>query len=212
MKVGIFGGTFDPVHFGHLRAAEEVREAYFLDKIYFVPAYIPPHKQYIKITDYDSRLKMLRAAIKGNRYLYVSDLEIKRKGVSYTIDTVRAFERHFEEIYFILGLDAFTEIDTWHDYPDLFYHTNFIVMERPNKLERNYYEVFPQDIKGSIKQYDIHTFEHKSGKKIQMYPVTQLDISSTQIRKYVLMGKSIRYLVPPAVERIIGEKLLYLNN
>ncbi|MCX8023392.1 MAG: nicotinate-nucleotide adenylyltransferase [Syntrophorhabdaceae bacterium] len=215
MRVGIFGGTFDPVHYGHLRAVEEVREAYSLDRVYFVPAYIPPHKQTKKITDYDFRLKMLKAAIRNNRYLRLSDMEIRRKGVSYTIDTIKAFERRFGEIYFIVGLDAFLEIDTWHRYTELFSHTNFIIMERPVKAGVNEgvrgKDIFPREVRGEITEYDRESFQHKSGKRIYIYRVTPLDISSTLIRTCIKSGKSIRYLVPSPVERIIGEKMLYLN-
>ncbi|HOJ43890.1 MAG TPA: nicotinate (nicotinamide) nucleotide adenylyltransferase, partial [Syntrophorhabdaceae bacterium] len=119
MKIGLFGGTFDPIHIGHLRAAEEIREMYFLDVIYFIPVYIPPHKREKKIADYEDRVSMIRLSIKGNRFMKLSDIEIKRGGVSYSYDTIRYFEDKFKDIYFIIGVDAFSEINTWYRYKEL---------------------------------------------------------------------------------------------
>jgi nicotinate-nucleotide adenylyltransferase len=211
MSVGIFGGTFDPVHLGHLRAAEEIREQFRLDKVYFVPAYIPPHKRTHKITDPATRLRMLKAAIRGNKFLRASEIEIKSGGVSYSINTIRMFEKRFEQIYFIMGIDAFLEIDTWYNYRELFDHTDFIVMGRPINEKKEPKGLFPGDIGKEIRRLDGNTFEHRSGKKIHVQHVTQLDISSTEIRKSVGNGRSIKYLVPGQVERIIEEERLYKN-
>ena len=93
MAIGIFGGTFDPVHIGHLRAAEEIRESYSLEKVFFVPAYIPPHKRDKQVSGIDQRIEMLRMAIRNNPFLYLSELEVKRGGVSYSIDTIETFEK-----------------------------------------------------------------------------------------------------------------------
>jgi nicotinate-nucleotide adenylyltransferase len=209
MRIGIFGGTFDPVHMGHLRAAEEIRENQSLDRVYLVPAYIPPHKRSKRITDPGIRLRMLKAAIRGNRRLSVSEIEINNGGVSYSINTVKAFQKRQEELYFILGVDAFAEIATWHSYQEIFYHTNFIIMERPNNEKVSPKGLFPADVEEKIRKVGRDTFEHISGKRIQVQVVTQLDISSTKIRESVNKGKSIKYLVPQQVERIIDETGLY---
>jgi nicotinate-nucleotide adenylyltransferase len=211
MKVGVFGGTFDPVHIGHLRAAEEIREQYELDKVYFVPAYIPPHKMARRITDPTIRLRMLKAAIRGNRFLRASEVEIKSGGVSYSINTIKMFERRFGKIYFILGIDAFLEINTWFSYRDLFDHTDFIIMGRPTNEREVPKDLFPGDIGKEMSRLDGNTFVHRSGKRVHLQPVTQLDISSTDIRKSVRKGRSIKYLVPGRVERIIDETELYKN-
>ena len=211
MRVGIFGGTFDPVHMGHLRAAEEIREQYTLDKVYFVPAYIPPHKRTRKITDPATRLRMLKAAIRGNRFLRASEIEIKSGGVSYSINTIKTFEKRFDQTYFIIGIDAFLEIDTWYSYRQLFDHTDFIIMGRPTNEKKGPKDLFPSDIRKEINRLDRNTFEHSSGKRIHLQPVTQLDISSTDIRRSVGNGRSIKYLVPGQVERIIEEGRLYRN-
>lgn len=209
MRVGIFGGTFDPVHIGHLRAAEEIREQYLLDKVYFVPAHMPPHKRTRNITDPDLRLRMLRAAIRGNRGLHASEIEIKSGGVSYSINTIKAFEKRFKKLYFVIGIDAFSEIDTWHNYREIFSHTNFIIMERPLNREKTADDLFPPGIRKDINRVGENTYEHASGKRIHMQTVTQLDISSTQIRDSARSGRSIKYLVPQSVERIINEGKLY---
>ncbi len=209
MGVGIFGGTFDPVHMGHLRAAEEIREMYALDEVYFVPAYIPPHKRSREITDPAVRLRMLKAAVRGNRFLRASDIEMRSGGISYSINTIRLFERRFGQTCFIIGVDAFLEIDTWYSYGELFEHTDFIVMGRAINGRKRPDHLFPADIRKEISRMDENTFEHRSGKRIYFQPVTQLDISSTEIRRLAGGGRSIRYLVPGQVQRIIEERQLY---
>jgi nicotinate-nucleotide adenylyltransferase len=194
---------------GHLRAAEEICERYLLDKVYFVPAHIPPHKRARKITDPALRLRMLKAAIRGNRLLRASEIEIRSGGVSYSINTVKVFEKRFKKIYFIIGMDAFSEIDTWHSYREIFSHTNFIIMKRPNNGKKGANDLFPPDIRKEISRVDGNTFEHRSGKSIYVQPVTQLDISSTNIRESARNGRSIRYLVPRQVEKIIDDEKLY---
>lgn len=209
MKIGLFGGTFDPVHIGHLRVAEEIRESFQLEKVYFIPAYIPPHKKRQLITDSDIRLKMIKSAVRDNRFLRVSDIELKRKGVSYSIDTVRSFEKRFKLLYFIMGIDAFYEINTWHDYKEIFNHTNFIIMLRPMDRQPRASDIFPGSLKSHIKKIDDVRFQHSSGNMIYLQRVTQLDISSTGIRENVKNGKTIRYIIPKTVERVIREKGLY---
>lgn len=209
MRVGIFGGTFDPIHNGHLRAAEEVGESFSLEKIYFVPVFIPPHKKDQKISGVEDRLNMVRLAIKGNSFFKLSDIEVKRGGISYSMDTIKSMEKKFEELYYLIGVDAFSEIHTWHQYTDLFYHTNFIVMVRPSHARESGLRMFPSHVRKHIKALDDRTFEHVSGKRVHLQLVTQLDISATRIRFFTGEGKSIRYLVPSQVEKYIKGKELY---
>lgn len=207
--IGIFGGTFDPVHNGHLRAAEEIGEFFSLEKIYFVPVCIPPHKGNKTISDVEDRLAMVRLAIKGNNRFILSDIEARRGGVSYSFDTIQFMEKKFKKLYYLIGVDAFSEIHTWHRYMDLFYHTNFVVMVRPNHKKKSGLMMFPRDVRKKMKRIDDSTFEHESGKRVYLQFVTQLDISATAIRASVREGKSIRYLVPATVERYIKEKMLF---
>jgi nicotinate-nucleotide adenylyltransferase len=209
MAIGILGGTFDPIHMGHLRIAEEIREIFSLEGIYFVPGGTPPHKRRRKITDAEERLRMVRSAVKGNRFFRVSEIETKRSGPSYTIDTLKAFEKHFDELYFLMGIDAFSQINTWHLYRELFYHTNFIVMTRPSSKKQTISEMLPDDVKKDIRKGNDALCFHKSGKKIYLHDITQIDISSTKIKELLKKHRSIRYLVPASVEKIIIERGLY---
>ena len=209
MAIGLFGGTFDPIHTGHLRVAEEIREGFSLESIYFIPGGIPPHKRRRTIALADERLHMVKAAIRGNRLFRVSEIETKRSGPSYTIDTLKRFRKRFDELYFLIGIDAFSEIDTWHCYRELFYHTNFIVMTRPIGKKQPVPEMLPLVVKKDVKKVNDTTFIHKSGKKIYFHDITQIDISSTKVKELLKQNRSIRYLVPDAVERIINERRLY---
>jgi nicotinate-nucleotide adenylyltransferase len=209
MATGIFGGTFDPIHMGHLRVAEEIREIFSLERIYFVPGGIPPHKRRRKITAAEERARMVKAAVKGNRFFRVSEIEIKRSGPSYTIDTLKAFKKRFNELYFIIGIDAFSQINTWHLYQELFYHTNFIVMTRPSGKKQTILEMLPVDVRREIKKSTDTVCAHGSGRKIYLHDITQIDISSTKIKELLKKHRSIRYLVPASVENIIIERGLY---
>lgn len=216
MKIGLFGGTFDPIHWGHLRSAEEVAESFGLDRVYFIPALIPPHKRGQTITPAQDRLQMVRRAVAGNARFTVSTIEIKRAGVSYSIDTIRAFDakkRTGDSLHFIIGLDAFREIGTWKDFAELFPLCNFIVTSRPGNKEKD-------PLKGTgiaVKKlfcYDFRkgNYRHRSGSRIFYIELTDIAISASEIRTLVKQGKSIRYLVPPAVEKYIKRRGLYANS
>lgn len=209
MAIGIFGGTFNPVHTGHLRVAEEVREAFHFETIYFVPTHIPPHKDATLTEPAEERLKMLRAATRENSFFRVSGLEIDRGGVSYTLDTLKKFRLRSDEIFFIIGIDAFLEIDTWYNYEELFEHAGFIIMTRPTHERRDIATVLPDRLRVKFTKLEDNVYQHESGKTIRFYGVTILDISSTRIRNLLKEGRSIRYLVPPSVEKIIMKKGLY---
>lgn len=209
MRVGIFGGTFDPVHIGHLRASEEIRESFALDRIYFVPAFIPPHKKDQRITDAEERLLMLKKALRGRKGLLVSDVEIRRKGVSYTIETLEYFERLFDDTYFILGEEAFWEIETWHRWREVFSHGNFIVMVRSKNGIEERRPSLPAPLSALFREGSDGVYEHLSGKKLFFASVTNISVSSTKIRNLVREGRSITYLVPKCVERHIVKRGLY---
>ncbi|NLT21658.1 MAG: nicotinate (nicotinamide) nucleotide adenylyltransferase [Syntrophorhabdus sp.] len=208
MATGVFGGTFNPVHMGHLRVAEEIREDFHLDSVYFIPSHVPPHKEAAGGLP-GERLRMLRVAVRGNAFFKVSDMEIRRGGVSYTIDTLKRLERRFDDIYFIIGVDAFREIHTWYHYEELFYHAGFIVMTRPASPPSGIPEMLPGAVRGKLTVLGDGVYRHESGRKIHLYPVTKMDISSTKIRDLLRGERSIRYLVPPGVEKIIIERGLY---
>jgi nicotinate-nucleotide adenylyltransferase len=213
MNIGLFGGTFDPIHWGHLRSAEEVREAFTLDRVVFVPSSKPPHKPGQTTTPADDRLAMVRLAVARNPYFKVSTAEIRRAGVSYSIDTVRYFiNRHQgkDVFFFILGLDAFREIGTWKDFEQLFPLCNFIVTSRPGSRDSNPLRGTSVAVR-KLFCYDFYQkmYRHRSGTSLQFLKLTDFAVSASGIREKVREGKSIRYLVPPAVEAYISKRGLY---
>ncbi len=188
MKIGILGGTFNPIHIGHLILADEVREKLSLDKVIFVPTYIPPHKQNSEVAAADERLRMVKAAIKGNKFFKTSDIEIKRKGPSYTVDTMEALNKKFpgEELYFITGSDLLKYLDEWKDFQELLRLVKFVVATRPG---------YPLE---KIPSY------------VQRISIRAVDVSAFEIRQCIKESKSFRYLVPEAVFEYINKKKLYL--
>jgi len=187
MKIGILGGTFNPIHIGHLILAEEVREKLKLDKVIFVPTYLPPHKDNSDIAPAHARLAMIKLAIKGNRYFLASDIEIKRDGRSYTIDTLKEFEKAYpqDELYFIIGSDLLKYLDDWKDLQEIIKMVRFIVATRPG---------YPLE---------------KIPSHISTIPIRAVDISGFEIRKAIKEDKSFRYLVSEAVLKYINKKKLY---
>jgi len=212
VKIGLFGGTFNPVHLGHLRAAEEIRAAYGLSRIIFVPAHLPPHKKK-RVTPARHRFAMVRQAIRHNPFFSVSDVELRRAGNSYSFETIQYFNRRLkssDELFFIIGIDAFREIYTWKRYPDFFSACNFIVMARPGKYAPGGNRIIPADVAADFTGNKAGTcFVHRSGYRVLYQSITLLDISSTAVRRALREGGSIRYLAPEAVERYIEKNNLY---
>jgi len=207
--VGLFGGTFDPIHIGHLRSAQEVREAFHLDRLLFIPAAVPPHKPATPIAEAGDRMQMLRLAIDGNPFFEVSDVEIRRPGKSYSIETASHYRHLLGEhvhLFFVVGADAFCEIETWRDYRALFALCDFIVITRPkwNPLQAS---VLATE---SFQEVNRDTcFRHPSGHLLYLHEVTPIGVSSTQIRNAVRQGRSIAYLVPRSVEEYIEQEGVY---
>ncbi len=187
MKIGILGGTFNPVHIGHLILAEEAREKLSLDKVIFIPANLPPHKDDVDIADPQARLRMLKLAVKGNKHFTVSDIEIKRSGRSYTIDTIKALKDKYknDELYFIIGSDLLKYLEGWKDLNEIFKIVKFIAATRPG---------YPLE---NIPAY------------IKTLGIRAVDISGFSVRQCVKEGKSFRYLVPEAVFEYINKTKLY---
>jgi len=213
MKIGLFGGTFDPIHWGHLRSAEEVSETFGLDRVLFIPASIPPHKRGRTATPARDRLELVRLAVAKNPRFSVSTVEILRPGVSYTLDTLRHFagkKREGDSLFFIIGLDAFREIGTWKDFAAIFPLCNFIVTSRPGSKERNPLRGTGVAVK-KLFCYDFKrkNYRHHSGTRIFFTELTDIAISASEIRELVRKGKSIRYLVPSEVEKYIKQRGLY---
>lgn len=209
--IGLFGGTFNPIHLGHLRGAEEVREAFDLKKIIFIPAALPPHKEAEGVIEPHHRLEMVRIATRSNPCFSASEVELQRPGKSYSIDTVRCFRREGEgALFFIVGKDAFLEIETWKEFQALFALCHVIVMARPGFMNSSSIAPLPKSLASAFR-YDPGDacWVHKSGHLLCFKEITFLDISSTRVRELVRRGGSVRYLVPPDVAVYIREHGLY---
>ena len=215
MRLGLLGGTFNPIHLGHLRAAIEVREAFNLDKILLVPSAHPPHKKSRGIADAEDRLEMVRLAIQGAPLLEASAVELSRPGPSYTIETLRFFHDRFGPrcaVHFIIGFDAFSAIATWKDYKKLFPTAHFIVTARSGTDLQDLEEVIHAHVSQDYR-FDSasRAFTHPRWLTIFSTEVTRFDVSGTQIRNAVRKSRSIAFLVPRAVEEYIHERKLYFD-
>ena len=213
-RVGVFGGTFDPIHCGHLRAAEEVCRACGLDELFFMPAAIPPHKRNIQVGSAVERLAMIELAIRGKAKFHCSTYELDKGGTSYSIDTLIGLRQKIgHELYFIIGWDAFGEISTWKSYRQLFGVSHFVVMSRsgaePGWLDNGNVDIFPVAIRSDFCYENKGVYRHLSGNRVYFQPVTRLDISSSMIRGERRLGRSITCLVPDVVYAYILEHDLY---
>lgn len=191
MAIGLLGGTFDPIHTAHLIIAEEVREELGLDRVVFVPAARPPHKDEDAVTPFAHRFEMVRLAVQDNPGLDVSDIETERPGKSYTIETVREFKRRFgdEDLFLIVGADSLTAFTTWKDPMLLLTECRVVVVGRPG--------VALEEADPAIRE------------RALVLETPLLEMSSSDIRRRAAAGRSFRYLVPPAVWTYIREKNLY---
>ncbi len=211
MKYGLFGGAFDPVHFGHLRCAQDILEMLRLDRICFMPAARPPLKQSADMVSFEDRFRMVELAIAGNDAFEASDLENRRPGLSYTIDTVRELlQEKGPNLYNIIGQDAFADIRKWKHWDILLASCHFVVMTRPGYNAGALEPALPSGFAGRYR-YDASedAFLGPEGKAILFRDVTFLDISSTDIRNRLRNGQSVRYLLPDAVRTYIAEAKLY---
>jgi nicotinate-nucleotide adenylyltransferase len=214
VRIGLFGGTFNPVHWGHLRAAEEIRELYNLKQVIFIPTNISPHKSTRELINGKHRLHMLDLAIKTNPNFVTSDVELQRCGESYSVETISYFKKTASEAvipFFIVGLDAFLEISTWKDFRALFSLCNFIVMTRPGYQVSVKDQLIPKEIVSEFTyKSDEMRFIHQSQFSTFVTEITALDISSQAIRTYIKNGRSVKYLLPQVVEAYLAEHKFYL--
>lgn len=190
-KVGIFGGTFDPIHLGHLITAQSVRELRNLEKIIFIPAFISPHKSNAKTSSPEDRLNMIKLAVDSISFFDFSDIEVKKGGVSFTVDTLRELKRKYSELEFIIGYDNIFTFHTWKEPDEIFKLAKIIVLKRksshPPQFKDNY--------------YDQAIFVETRG----------IEISATDIRERVKNRMPINFLVPPVVMEYIYKHNLYVE-
>ena len=212
VRVGIFGGTFDPIHLAHLRCVEEARESLALDRVLLIPAADPPHKRKQVITPAHHRLAMLRSAVRGHSTFRVSTIEIERDGPSFTIDTLRQLAATHPnwQLTLLMGIDAFAEIDTWKEYQALFEEVDIGVLSRPPHKLRNPRALTPIAVRDRFRYSPDRSFLiNRNQNRVYFLSVSALEISATDIRDRVRRGRSIRFLVPLAVERYIERERLY---
>jgi nicotinate-nucleotide adenylyltransferase len=199
--IGIMGGTFDPIHFGHLVTAEVVRSEFNLEKVYFVPSGNPPHKDPVKVTDSQHRYLMTFLSVTTNKFFEASPVELDRRGKSYAYDTVKIFKNKFPEhdIYFITGADAIKEILNWYRVEELLDLCYFVAATRPG-----------YDLE-DLKKEELKVLPEAYLERIMIIEVPAMAISSTGIRGRVREGKPIKYLLPEAVEQYIYKNGLYVS-
>lgn len=216
MKLGIFGGTFNPIHYGHLIVAEEVKERLGLDRIIFVPSGNPPLKDK-ELADAKHRYKMVKLAVSRNRAFTVSDIEYKKKGKSYSVDTLEKLRRSYRgaRLYFIAGIDAFIDIPNWRQPERLVGLVDFIVVSRPSfsftDLASSPYLKINKNMLKKLDDAKLKTYKTKlkSGRDVIMMRVAPVEVSATGIRKLVKRGESIKYLLPEEVKSYIITHKIY---
>ncbi len=207
--IGVYGGTFDPIHFGHLRPAQDVCDILGLTCVRFVPAYKPPLRGE-PVTSPELRAKMVAIAIKGNKQFTLDRRELDREGPSWTIDTLESIRKEIgnkKKLILILGTDAFSRLSQWHRWEALLRNAHIAVMQRAG--DRINTQEFPGNWLQRHLITDVTDLDTAAGKVIEC-PVTALDISSTRIRDLIKNGKSIRYLVPDQVADTINKQHLYI--
>ena len=216
-RIGLYGGSFNPIHLGHLRTALEIRSLATLDEVWLVPAHQPPHKDPAAMAPAADRLAMVRGAIEGEAGLRAEPIELERDGPSYTVDTLALLrERHPNTSFsLILGFDAFAEIHTWHRFEALLSSCDLIVTTRPPiPVSRGENPVALEKLPIAVTKgfwYDdsIGCYSQSSGHRLEFFPVTQLEISASALRADVARGASIRFLVPDSVHDYVAEHGLY---
>jgi nicotinate-nucleotide adenylyltransferase len=221
MRIGLFGGTFNPIHNGHLHIAQEMRTRFPLDRICLIPSATPPHKEIRGLAAAHDRLEMIRLALPDFEWIGISEVELRRGGASYSIDTVNYFHarKHAtEELFLLVGLDAFLELDTWRDYLDILRLIPLIVMPRPmddkeavadaggRTADFIHAKLSSRYVFDSSQDAYVHPYFKSIHHPMRLAP---LRISSTQVRQSVRNGERIDALVPAKVEAYIYQKGLY---
>lgn len=206
--IGLFGGTFDPIHYGHLRTAFELWQSLGLEEVRFMPTGSPPHRDQTYAAA-EHRVAMVRAAVAGQPAFVVDDREVRRSGVSYSVDTLTELraEHPDRSLCLLLGMDAFLGLPNWHRWRELFDLAHIVVAHRPGwkaPTQGPLGEVMVDRGTGGIR--DLH---EKPAGRIYVRAVTQLEISSTELRQLIVAGQDPRYLVPEEVRRLIRETGCY---
>jgi nicotinate-nucleotide adenylyltransferase len=200
MRVGIFGGTFDPIHLGHLILAEQCREQGRLDQVWFLPAPRPPHKSHRVVTRFEQRVEMLRLAIAGNPAFRVEEIENERPGLSYTVETIEELRRRDpqHELFLLIGSDTLAQLHTWYEPVRLLVSAGLLVRARPSHPVLS-----EQEFRAALKMPDTIPL------RLEVVQAPVIEISSNDLRSRAAEGRSLRYFIPRAVEEYIRDKRLY---
>jgi nicotinate-nucleotide adenylyltransferase len=196
-RIGVIGGTFDPIHYGHLAAAEEARVRVKLEKVLFVVALLPPHKLDEEVTPVEHRLAMVRLGIASNPHFEISCVDVDRPGPSYTVDTISILQEQWgpdTELFFVMGLDSLVEVPTWHQPERLIRLCHLVAVSRPR------FEVDMRQLEASVPGIS---------SRVEIIDMPEVDISSSDLQRRVKEGLPIKYQVPEEVERYIIEHHLY---
>jgi nicotinate-nucleotide adenylyltransferase len=196
-RIGVIGGTFDPIHYGHLAAAEEARVRVNLEKVLFVVALLPPHKLDEDVTPVEHRLAMVRLGIASNPHFEISLVDVDRPGPSFTVDTISMLQEQWgpdTELFFVMGLDSLVEVPTWHQPERLIRLCHLVAVSRPR------FEVDMRQLEASVPGIS---------SRVEIIDMPEVDISSSDLQRRVKEGLPIKYQVPEAVERYIIEHRLY---
>lgn len=213
-KLGILGGSFNPVHYGHLRIAEEARIKLGFDKVIFIPSYNPPLKTE-DLAEADHRYEMTRLAVESNPFFGISDVERRRGGKSYMADTLEALKDEYpgKNLHLILGIDSFLEIPSWHRSDRVMGAANFVVVSRPGGSFKSLSSRLPGEGDALSRldrnEIEIHESVTGNGRRLYLLNVIPMSISATALRALVKEGASIKYLLPESVESYIISNKLY---
>ena len=211
-RIAIYGGTFDPVHNGHLEVARQARRLFELDEVIFVPAYVPPHKRNAKITSAYHRFAMLALAAQTDQRLLVSTLELDAPEHPYAVDTVAEMAASNRRLFFLIGADSWAEITTWHEWQKLLQLCDLIVVTRPGyEIGIPSVEAKVVDLRGKFDPKVIQALHNQTARHVFITDVANVDVSATSIRARVANFAEIGTMVPPAVAEYIEKHGLYKN-
>ena len=211
-RVGIYGGTFDPVHNGHLEVARRVLQLFELDEVIFVPACVPPHKRSLKLTSAFHRFAMVALATETDQHLLVSTIELDAPDRPYAVDTVARMQDETRRLFFIIGADSWSEITTWHEWRRLVTMCDLIVVTRPGWVVESKVDNFA-DVRGKDHQAIVELLENETSPRVFLTDIAMIDVAATEIRAAVSAGdfEELKTKVPPSVAAYIEKHGLYRN-
>lgn len=211
-KVGLFGGSFNPIHLGHVQSVVDVSEKLELEKVYVIPAYLNPHKEPIEGPSPEERLEITRAGMDDYKeFVQVDEQEIMRRGASYSIDTIDSYLESYspEELHLIVGMDTFAKFDSWKDFDKILEKVNLVVTSRPGNQLPFSIEDIPKGVRPFVAAFDRNYIELTTDRHIEFVKIEDVDISATEVRKKLRTGQRVEKYLSYPVEKYIKEHNLY---